>query len=771
MLGPDDIASRTFGTSFRGYDPDEVRRFLGEVAAQMRDLLAGTIGSLDTDQAASLLGEEAARVLAAARASAAAVETRAEERAAELLREAQEEALRLRATVDAERDRAYAEGAERAESLVKEAEWEREQLLRAARREADELLAEARAAREHVLRDLARRRRQAKTQVERLHAAREKLLGALNDMARLIDEARGRLVVALPEARLAADAAARRAEAEPETTVEQLEAELEAFRLAGVGFGRRPATKDGEGAAEAEEAGEAEAAEAAEAAPAPSEQPEPEAAPEAEEVGPDVQEEASSAPRPELHPVDLSSPFELVRVLPAEEPTDEPEPTEDGGPWLTSPSAEPEPADVADEELVAAATEGEVEATDEPEPTGDGGPRLTSASDETEAPDAVAAPVGEVRGEPLAAAEPEPEEPAAEVEEAEDGPVAEGPHEPPAEQAVPSPPRELTSETVDALFARLRARREARTAAAAAVLARDREQQPVEAPVEPAGAVARNGDEPAAEVDDDGAAAVEPAGSEPVAAVAEEAVEGMSGEPEPAVDGEPAGERTALLARRDELLAEPAAALARRLKRLLADEQNAVLDALRRADPGKAVVPDPGDLAARWADAATDDLRRAAAAGAAFLAGDGQPPGAPTTEVVDIAADLAAAVAAPLAERLARAVAGADGDPDLAADAVRTVCREWRTRRLADGVDHAVRVAFGRGTLAAAAAAPDAPGIRLCWIVDDGGSPCPDAEDNALAGAVAVGEPYPTGHTHPPAHPGCRCVLALAPAPAPATTP
>jgi hypothetical protein len=53
-------------------------------------------------------------------------------------------------------------------------------------------------------------------------------------------------------------------------------------------------------------------------------------------------------------------------------------------------------------------------------------------------------------------------------------------------------------------------------------------------------------------------------------------------------------------------------------------------------------------------------------------------------------------------------------------------------------------------------------GTQLRWLVDDGGSPCPDAEDNALAGLVVRGEPFPTGHCFPPAHPGCRCLLVPA---------
>lgn len=53
-------------------------------------------------------------------------------------------------------------------------------------------------------------------------------------------------------------------------------------------------------------------------------------------------------------------------------------------------------------------------------------------------------------------------------------------------------------------------------------------------------------------------------------------------------------------------------------------------------------------------------------------------------------------------------------------------------------------------------------GASSRWIVDNGGVACPDAEDNALAGGVCKGDPFPTGDLHPPAHPGCRCLAAPA---------
>ena len=48
-------------------------------------------------------------------------------------------------------------------------------------------------------------------------------------------------------------------------------------------------------------------------------------------------------------------------------------------------------------------------------------------------------------------------------------------------------------------------------------------------------------------------------------------------------------------------------------------------------------------------------------------------------------------------------------------------------------------------------------GATLRWVAAVEGQ-CPDCDDNALEPTVK-GEPFPTGQPHPPAHPGCRCLL------------
>ena len=119
---------------------------------------------------------------------------------------------------------------------------------------------------------------------------------------------------------------------------------------------------------------------------------------------------------------------------------------------------------------------------------------------------------------------------------------------------------------------------------------------------------------------------------------------------------------------------------------------------------------------------------------------------------------LLATVIVPLRERLERAVADADGDNGELADTVRAVYREWKTQRIDEHLDDVARMAFGRGALVALT-----PGTPVCWTVDPNGPACPDAEDNALAGVIGAGQPFPTDHTCAPAHEGCRCMLQHAP--------
>ncbi|MEO8264668.1 MAG: DivIVA domain-containing protein [Ilumatobacteraceae bacterium] len=220
-----------------------------------------------------------------------------------------------------------------------------------------------------------------------------------------------------------------------------------------------------------------------------------------------------------------------------------------------------------------------------------------------------------------------------------------------------------------------------------------------------------------------------------------------------------------LFGQRDASLTPIIVVCARKLKRVLADEQNEILHALRRNEPVRTIdtmLPWQTEQAARYAAAITAELEKAALMGAASIdngtmkehRGDINRAGA-TKAAIEALTDT---IVVPLRERLERAVADAAGDNTELANAVRGLYREWKTQRIDEHLDDVARAAFGRGALAAVV-----PGTRVCWMVDPNGPACPDAEDNALAGAVPAGQPFPTGHTGTPAHEGCRCMLALAP--------
>jgi DivIVA domain-containing protein len=273
-------------------------------------------------------------------------------------------------------------------------------------------------------------------------------------------------------------------------------------------------------------------------------------------------------------------------------------------------------------------------------------------------------------------------------------------------------------ESVDDLFARIRAARADEVAKAEEVLA--------EPPAEP----------PADSPGDSGSG------------MPETATESGS-EPTEAVD---------VFEQRAAALVPMEASLTRKLRRVLADEQNEALDRLRQGSKVPALetlVGSPSEHGGRYADAARADLHAAAQSGAELL---GHPDGGSDPDLDDVMTGLGAAVGEPLRERLAACLSDAGGDLDEATELVRAAYREWKTQRLGSVATDALLAAFSRGAFHGA---PE--GCTLRWLVAPDQPPCPDADDNALAGDLARGQPFPTGHLHAPAHPGCRCQVVIVP--------
>ena len=274
-LSPEQV-TRAFETKRKGYDPAAVDAHLkiaastvtglesevvalaakldamnAELAAAREAAATATTNPMELDEEllADRIGQDAARVLSEARAAAADRVREAEEEAEAILAkaeavfaarsvEADEQAARIRARAEADAHE-KAEGAKvTASEIVLAAEADIE-LARSevstSREHADEeaahIIREAELARRQILEDLARRRSAARRQIEQLRAGRERLLSSHETVRRALDEISEELTISMSEARAAAETAGHTVS---DTTIEELEAEIETARLTGL---------------------------------------------------------------------------------------------------------------------------------------------------------------------------------------------------------------------------------------------------------------------------------------------------------------------------------------------------------------------------------------------------------------------------------------------------------------------------------------------------------------------------------------------------------
>ncbi len=335
---PAKVAGASFDTVRRGFDEVQVRSFLGDLASSLRashevedrlrrelarlEAQVGVAETIDDTMLVERLGEEAAKILNAAREAAATRIQRADEDAAATA----ERAYRHAADVRARADRVLEEKVAEAEATAAAVLAESEGIIEAARAEAETIVEEARLQgrqmidetiqhREQMLQSMERRRQRARIQVERLQAGRDRLLASYEIVQRTLDEARSELDLALPEAKIEAAKAARRLEEQDPRTPAELEAELATARVAGL-LGADPTVEDGPDAADHPEEAVADEARPDQPEEAGAEEPEP-----TEEES--TEEAVAEEPEPtEEEPTEEAVAEEAV----AEEPELEPEP-------------------------------------------------------------------------------------------------------------------------------------------------------------------------------------------------------------------------------------------------------------------------------------------------------------------------------------------------------------------------------------------------------------------------------------------------------------
>lgn len=222
----------------------------------------------------------------------------------------------------------------------------------------------------------------------------------------------------------------------------------------------------------------------------------------------------------------------------------------------------------------------------------------------------------------------------------------------------------------------------------------------------------------------------------------------------PKVDG-------SVFVRRDEILTPIMAALTSKMKRVLADEENSMLTYLQGNKVAVAlekVLPEPLAHVQGYVEAVAEDVMSAAMGGAKSLSSslkaDLRRKVTSSAVMQVMSKNIDDVLVRPLRDRIQRCVEQSDGDREEMSKLIRSVYREWKMQRVEQHIGDIARLAYSRGAYLVLD-----QGTSVCWMVDPNGPPCADAEDNSLAGATALGSDFPTGHSHPIAHAGCRCLV------------
>ncbi len=786
-LDPQEVSERTFPTAFRGFDPVQVRSFLGVVADELRRLhereavlraaidgngagaptpIAGSalvddadaVDTVDTGADASSIADaermagtlveearaEADRLVREARERVATLGSAATGEASRVLDEARADAVKIRATASDDLKGKAEEVEATAVRKIAEAELEAAAIRVKAREEADatiaaalergrEMVSEAQAARERMLADLAKRKRAAQSQLEQLRVGRDRLLDTLRVARRSIDEMTTRF-----------DAGEN---GSPSTSHPPSSGTPSGSVSTTPGVASTDARPRPVGTA---------------TSPEPGPSPEPRMVRPVRTRAVAIGEAPPAAPRPQI-----TAPQAADAKLP------EPPAVFSAG-AIAVPSAKPTtaPAPAPDRFEPAPREERRSSAL-----------RILRRSKTPDAPATRPSPVGrDSQSEGVRiigrAAEPAP---APEIE-----PSLETDFEVPEEPDVDLDAEVEVEAEVDV---ELETAFEFELSSEADVQSEAEVEVEVEVEVD---------EPPAAEpAVSEGEQAIAPVELEPVPLAKEEIrpriedlfariradreattasarqVLGLDEEGPSEAESEPepdfAAERDessivttdadeAILQSRDAVLEPLVAQLTKRLKRALQDEQNSSLDRLRTSrGPVKVdqVLSRPDDQATPYRHLAASFLEQSARVGVAV-----SPHGAVDVSVDDLAGQLADDLAGALRSRIDAVLeTAASDDLDLStlSERISSVYREWKVQKVERLAMHYLVSAHERGGFLAH---PEETPLR--WVVDDDGS-CPDCEDNALAGPTPRGRPFPTGQLHPPAHLGCRCLLTTTP--------
>ena len=230
--------------------------------------------------------------------------------------------------------------------------------------------------------------------------------------------------------------------------------------------------------------------------------------------------------------------------------------------------------------------------------------------------------------------------------------------------------------------------------------------------------------------------------------------------PTPPAKSLPVGSVASIRSRRDAVIAEVTPDLLKRARRMLRDQENLLLDAVRRSRgryESSRLLPDRAHEGVAWSNLLTPMVNTVYLEGRMAVGKKNRITEMPERLLVEFSESFSA----PLRERLVGTIRStvSEGPYESNAELTRVMgaalgarFREWRGSDLEDHTAYVLAAVYTRGCYDAAGS-----GVCLKWVADETGR-CPDADDNALEPTIK-GHAFPTGQKYPPAHPGCRCFV------------
>ncbi len=261
-VDPGEVAGQSFAVVRKGFDQKQVQAFLVSLGdqiragqQQIRDLQDQVVQAGQPPEPEAEFSPQGVKLLSggveASRKQTEGKVGRVADRARWLSEELEKTVAALQSEHEAAGVGPVAELLEQAcqqaklvDELVEEAREQARAEIGEGRAQGREIVEQAKALRLTVLRDMARRRQAARAQVERLRAGRDKLMATLTEARTSIDQSMEAAKMSLAEAKVMADAAARRVEDEDQPSDSILLSELDDSEMLGIVAAPGPAAGD-----------------------------------------------------------------------------------------------------------------------------------------------------------------------------------------------------------------------------------------------------------------------------------------------------------------------------------------------------------------------------------------------------------------------------------------------------------------------------------------------------------------------------------------------